>query len=150
MSLIELLFATLTCFAFGALVVPDVGEVELLDKMLKDALSVDESMTLQLYSAVSPAISENSVAGDFTACTFTGYVTKTITRASWAGAATAGGVTSTTSTQLSWSPTSPQTVLGYWLVGATSAVLLWAEAFGSSRSVQNGDTLQLTPRMELA
>src|SRR5574342_469145 len=47
-----------------ALVVPDVGEVELLDKMLKDALSVDESYTLKLYSAISPALGEASVAGD--------------------------------------------------------------------------------------
>jgi hypothetical protein len=32
-----------------ALVIADVGEIELLDKMLKDALSVDETYTLKLY-----------------------------------------------------------------------------------------------------
>lgn len=133
-----------------ALVVPDVGEVELLDKMLKDALSVDESYTLKLYSAISPALGEASVAGDFTEATFTGYVAKTLTRAGWAGASTAGGTTSTTYAQQSWSPTSAQTILGYYVIGATSAVLLWAEAYAASRSLQNGDTHLLTPRMELA
>jgi hypothetical protein len=135
---------------FSALVVPDVGEVELLDKTLKDALSVDESYTLKLYTAISPALGEGSVAGDFTEATFTGYAAKTLTRAGWAGASTSSGTTSSSYAQQSWSPTSAQTVLGYYVIGTTSGVLLWAEAFASSRSLQNGDTLLLTPKMELA
>jgi hypothetical protein len=146
--ILALLSLTLAC-GLAALVCPNVGEGELLDKMLKDALSVDESYTLKLYSAVAPAISEATVAGDFTECTFTGYVAKTLTRAGWA-AATIGDPTYTTYAQQSWSPTTSQTVIGYWVIGVTSTTLLWCEAFAAPRTVQNGDTLNLTPRMELA
>ena len=57
---------------------------------------------------------------------------------------------STTFAQQSWSPTSSQTVYGYYVIGATSTILLWAELFASSKNLVNGDTLQLTPKMELA
>jgi hypothetical protein len=130
------------------LLVPDVGEVELLDKLLKDALSVDENYTLKLFkNDITPA--EGDVAGTYTEADFTGYVAKTLTRAGWAAASTLAGVTSTTFAQQSWSPTSAQTVYGYYVIGATSTVLLWAERFASPRALVSGDTLQLTPRMEL-
>ena len=132
-----------------ALLVPDVGEVELLDKLLKDALSVDEDYTLKLYKTnVTPA--ESDTAGSYTVADFTGYANKTLTRAGWAAASTAAGTTSTTFAQQSWSPTSSQTVYGYYVIGATSTVLLWAELFASSKNLVDGDTLQLTPKMELA
>ena len=135
-----------------ALLVPDVGEVELLDKMLKDALSSDENYTLKLYTAISPALGESSVAGDFTEATFGGYSSASKTRAGWAGASTAGGTTSTTHAQSSWtkSDAGTQTILGYYVIGATSTVLLWAETFAASRTLNQNDTLNVTLRMELA
>src|SRR5262245_44697244 len=112
-----------------ALLAPDVGEVELLDKMLKDALSVDEDFTLKLYKTnVTPA--ESDTASSYTVADFTNYVNKTLTRAGWAGASTSGGTTSTTHSQQSWTNGgSSQTIYGYYVIGATSTVLLWAELF---------------------
>lgn len=133
-----------------SLVCPDVGEVELLDKMLKDALSVDEDYTLKLFKTnVTPA--ESDTAGSYTVADFTNYVNKTLTRTGWAGASTAGGTTSTTFAQQSWTcGASGNTVYGYWVIGVTSTVVLWAEAFATARVLASGDTLNLTPRMELA
>lgn len=133
-----------------ALVIPDVGEVELLDKMLKDALSSDEDYTLKLYKTdVTPA--ESDTAGSYTVADFTNYVNKTLTRAGWAGASTAGGTTSSSYAQQSWTcGASGNTIYGYYVIGATSTVLLWAEKFATARVLASGDTLNLTPKMELA
>lgn len=133
-----------------ALVIPDVGEVELLDKMLKDALSSDEDYTLKLYKTdVTPA--ESDTASSYTVADFTNYVNKTLTRAGWAGASTAGGTTSSSYAQQSWTcGASGNTIYGYYVIGATSTVLLWAEKFATARVLASGDTLNLTPKMELA
>jgi hypothetical protein len=134
-----------------AIVVPNVGEVELLDKMIKDALSVDENYTLKLYTAVSPAIDESTTAAHFTEADFTGYSTKTLTRANWGAASTSSGTTSSVYAQQSWTNTgSTQVILGYWVVGATSGVLLWCEAFTAAETLNNGGVLNVTPRFELA
>jgi len=118
--------------------------------MLKDALSVDEDYTLKLFKTnVTPAESDTSAS--YTVADFTNYVNKTLTRSGWAGASTSTGTTSTTYAQQSWTcGASGNTVYGYWVQGATSGEVLWAEAFATARVLASGDTLNLTPRMELA
>jgi len=129
-----------------ALVTTDLGELELLDKMLKDALTVDENYVLQLFNHAE-VVSAATVSADFTASTFTNYVAKTLTRANFSVAATVGGKSSATvSTALSWTcGATGDTVFGYWVVGGTSGTTLWAERFGSSRTLADGDVLNLTP-----
>lgn len=134
------------------LLAPDAGEVELLDKMLKDALSVNEDYSLRLFTNNYTPV-ESSVLGDFTEPTFVGYAPVTLTRASWAGASTSMGVTSTQYATQSWTKGDAGSVdiYGYFVIGATSNVVLWAERFAvSPRTLANGDTLNLTPRVELA
>ncbi len=131
-----------------ALLVPDAGEVSLLDMMLSDASP--NSQTMKLYTAVAGGIVEGTVHGDFTEATFTGYVTKVLARATWAGAATATGTTSKAYPVQSWAPTSAQTILGYYVIETTAGGILWAEAFAASRALVSGDTLNVTPVMELA
>ena len=135
----------------AALIVPDVGEVEMLDKLMSDALAVDESWTLKLYTAQGGGGAELAVAADFTVATFTGYANKTLTRAGWSAASTLGGVTSTSFAQQSWTCTAAgQTILGYYVIGATSTVLCWYEAFGVARVLTPpADQLLLTPKMQL-
>jgi len=133
------------------LVTPDTGELELLDKMLKDALTVDENYILQLFNHAE-IVSAATVSADFTASTFTNYVTKTLTRANWAVATINGSNKADTaySTALSWTcGATGDTVFGYWVVGATSSTTLWAERFGTSRVLASGDVLNLTPRFTL-
>jgi hypothetical protein len=124
-----------------------------------------EAWTLKLYSN-NHTPSEADVAGTYTEASFTGYSAKTLNSfqssvtdwtapslvsptGAWApGAQTQ--VAESTYVQQSWSPASSQTVYGYYVVGATSTILLFAELFASSKNLSSGDTLNLTPRFGAA
>lgn len=127
------------------LVVPNAGEVELLDKLLKDALTVDENYTLKLYNNnVTP--DQTSVVGTFTEATFTGYSAKTLTRTGWTASSTVSNKAQSSYAQQSWTcGATGETVYGYYVLGATSGVCLWAEKFASPRILANTDVLNLTP-----
>lgn len=135
-----------------SLLVPDVGEVKLLARLLYQA-TTPENFTLKLYKTnVTPA--ESDTAGSYTEADFTSYaaVTLTSTQAAgtWAVPTTSSGTTSSTyGTNAVFSPTSSQTVYGYFVVGATSTVLMWAELFSSSKNLVSGDTLTITPKLQL-
>lgn len=131
-----------------ALIIPNVGEIELLTKMLKAALTVDEAYLLRLYKT-NTSLSSATIASDLNAveANFTGYAEVTLTRAGWGTPTTTTGVASSTyGTVASWTcGATGNTIWGYYVVGATSGVLLWAEAFTSTRIMSNGDILNLTP-----
>lgn len=120
-----------------AFTTPNDGEDAFLDMLLEDASPNNQEA--RLYTAISPAISETTVIGNVTEATFTGYSANTLTRATWNAAS--GG--SKTYPQISWSPTSSQTVIGWYMTEAGVSVLLLVEAFAASRSLVNGDTLNL-------
>jgi len=135
-----------------ALVVPNLGELELLDKMLKDALSVDEDYILKLFHTnVTP--DENSAASSFVEATFTNYAAQTLTRTLWNTAVTNGSnkaESSYGSSALSWTcGATGDTIYGYWVIGATSSTCLWAEAFATARVLASSDVLNLTPKFTL-
>lgn len=128
-----------------ALVISNVGELELLDKMLKDALSVDEDYTLKLYQNVYTPVA-TSVAGDFTEANFTNYTSKTLTRAGWAAATTVGGKAQSSYAEQTWTcGASGNTIYGYFVIGATSGTLLWAEEFAAPHVLVDTDILGVTP-----
>ncbi len=131
------------------LLVPDVGEVSILDNMLQT--TTPEAQILKLYSNNYDAV-EGSVAGDFTEVSGGGYSAASLARASWNGAATVAGVTSKTYPAQTFSFTATRTVVGYFVVGAVSGTLLWAERLyvGSGQVFNNGDDMTVTPRIELA
>lgn len=133
------------------LVTPNVGELELLDKMLKDALSTNEAYILKLYqNNYTP--DDSSAPGSFTEATFTNYAAVTLTRALWNSAVTVSNKAETSygSAPQSWTcGASGNTIYGYYVVGATSAVVLWAELFATSRVLANQDVLNLTPKFTL-
>jgi len=135
-----------------ALVVPDEGEKELLDKMLKDALSVNEDYVLKLFkNDFTPA--NTTSAGSLTEADFTNYVAITLTRATWNVAVTNGSnkaETSYNTSPQSWtSGTTGNTIFGYYIIGATSTAVLWAERFATARVLSDGDVLNLTPKFTL-
>ena len=127
-----------------ALIVPDVGENSILDMALSDAAPAAQE--LYLYSAVAPALGEATVKANFTEATFSGYVMKPLVRATWGAAA--GG--SKAYPQQSWSPTSAETILGYYILEATDLEVLWCESFAASRALENGDTLNLDISIDLS
>jgi hypothetical protein len=131
-----------------ALLVPDVGEVALLDMMLSDASP--EAQTLKLYKS-NTAPAEGDTAVTYTEADLSGYSSKSLARATWNGASTATGTTSKTYPQQTFSFTGTGTVYGYFVVKASAGTLLWAEKiFTSGQTFNNGDTLKVTPYIELA
>lgn len=137
-----------------AILVPDAGEVELLKRLLY-ANSGSENGTLKLFSNnITPA--ESDTASTYTEATFSGYSTKTLTStqsgSTWAVPTTSTGTTSSTygSAAQSWSPTSSQTIYGAYVIGATSTTIWFSDLFSTPRSLVSGDTLNYTPRIEMA
>lgn len=131
-----------------ALVMADVGEVVNLNSMLRT--TTPEAQTLKLYSNnVTPA--EGDTAATFTESVASGYAAVPLTRGTWTGAATSVGVTSTTYPQQTFTFTGTGTIYGYFVVGTTSTVLLFAELmFASGQVFNSGDLYKLTLAMELA
>ena len=137
----------------GALIVPDVGEVEFAKRCLYQAPT---DATLKLFKTnVTPA--EGDTHASYTVADFTNYVDKTLTAtqsgSTWAVPTTSGGATSTAyggGTPLSWTcGASGNTIYGYWWQNATP-VLLLAEAFATARVLANTDVLNLTPNFQAA
>lgn len=132
------------------LLVPNVGEVVLLTNLL--AGGTLENMTLKLYRTnVTPA--ETDTAASYTEANFSGYAAKTLTRSinpgtTWGTPTTSGGTTSSSyaAQVFTSSDATAQTIYGYYVVGATSTTLLFAELFGTSRNIVSPDTLTVTPQ----
>jgi len=142
-------------------VCPNEGELQLINDLLNGGT---HNWTLQLFKTnVTPA--ETDTNSTYTAADFTNYTTKTLTRTvnngvtwntpasgsptgSWSAEAS---VAESTYQQLSWTcGASGNTIYGYWIVDATTTKVILAEAFGTARTLANGDTLNLTPRIGVA
>lgn len=131
------------------LMVPDIGETMFLDNILKTASP--EALNLKLYSNNFDCV-EGSVASAFTEVSGGGYALKNLTRAGWNAAQSAAGVSSSTyGTAQTFSFTGTVTVVGYYLVGASSGTLYWAERLyaGAGQVFNNGDSLTITPKITL-
>ena len=133
-----------------------LGKLELLNTMMQAALTSNYNLIYRLYSTnVTPV--DASTAGSFTECSFTGYVPYTLTRSTWNNAATVSSEAQTSygSTPLAWTAGSSQTVYGYFVTtsaaapGGSTGDCLYAELFGTARTLNNGDVLQLTPTFAL-
>jgi hypothetical protein len=131
-----------------ALVVPDEGEVQLL-KMITGA-GAQEDFLLKLYTNAGPP-AEADVAATYTEATLAGYAAITLTHGAGWTVSTTAGVTSAVFAAQTFSFTGgPQTINGYYLVGAVSGKLLWAEAFASAANIPaGGGSIQITPKIQL-
>ncbi|WP_165068276.1 hypothetical protein [Paludisphaera rhizosphaerae] len=145
-----------------SLMMPHEGGLQ----FLAEALDSGEDWSLCLYiSAISGT--ESSAAATYTAAeaSFTGYSRKTLTRAVGAGNwatpslsapssawSTRTQVATATYAAQSWTNTSGSsvTVYGYFLLGATSGKLILFEPFASARTLADGDSLAITPQIQLA
>jgi len=132
-----------------ALLVPDVGEVALLDMALGDASP--EAQTLKLYkNDADPA--EGDTAVTYTVADIAGYSDKSLARATWNAASTAAGTTTKTYPAQTFNFTGTGTIVGYYVIKATAGTLLWAERIYASpgQTFNNGDSLALTLSIALA
>ena len=135
-----------------ALLVPDEGEVNMLERILNNAAADD--VDLRLYvNDVTPSESDTMASGSetYTECSETGYAAKTLTGASWT-ISTSTGTTSATYAQQDFVLTSgPVDVYGYFVTDSTVGdTLLWAERFDTTASLgAGGGTVSVTPYIEL-
>jgi hypothetical protein len=130
------------------LLVPDVGEVALLDMALSD--TTPEAQTLSLYTSnTTPA--EGDTHATYTIAAGDGSDPKSLVRATWNAASTTSGTTSKTYPAQTFSFTGSFTIYGYLVRKATAGTLLWAEkVYASGQAFSSGDSLAITPRIELA
>lgn len=120
--------------------------------MLKDTLSTNEDFILKLYKNNYTPIAATTSA-DFTQADFTNYVVKTLARATWRAAVTVSNKAESSygTAPLSWTcGATGNTIYGYYVIGATSNVVCWAEKFGTSRVLAEDDVLNLTPKFTLS
>lgn len=131
-----------------ALLAPAAGEMMLLDNALKT--TTPEALILKLYTNNVDA-ANGSVAGTFTECAISGYAAKTLTRAGWNAAVTGNPSSSTYGTAQTFNFTGTGAVVGYYLVGATSTTIYWAERLYATtgQTFNNGDSLTITPKITL-
>ena len=128
---------------------PNHGEADALAAFLNKA--APENLVLKLFkSNTTPA--ESDTAATYTEADFTGYTDEALTAASWT--VTEGAPTSAAYPQLTFTSTAgsqSQNVYGYYVVGATSGRLKWAERFsdGPYTIVNNGDAIKITPAITL-
>jgi hypothetical protein len=129
------------------LIIPADGQLALLNKCLQET---DEVLSLRLYNNNKvPRLDD--VVGNYTETIFTDYERKEITGDGWDTSVNAYGVAEAVySTTFSWTCGSTgDTVYGYYVVGADSGVLLWAEAFDEKYVMTEGDILTITPQFTL-
>lgn len=130
------------------LMVPNIGETLMLDNALKTASP--EALILKLYTNNYDCV-ETSVHTDFTECVVSGYAAKTLTRAGWGAAGAGAPSTSTYGTPQTFNFTGTGNIVGYYLVGAVSGSLYWAERLypTTGQAFNSGDSLTVTPKITL-
>src|SRR4051812_4198071 len=150
-----------------ALLVPHEGELQILTDLLGQGSREDWQLGL-FNSNITP--SEGDTASTYTAheAAFTNYARKPLTRAigatywntpvsqapsgspPWSSRSQVGHSQYGSAAQ-SWTcGATGDTVYGYFVLGATSGKLIFAEAFSTSRTLANGDTIQVQPVFENA
>lgn len=130
-----------------ALVVPNAAEKAMLENFLNK--TAPENLTLKLYTNnITPG--ETNVAGDFTEASGSGYAAASLNAANWT--VTEGAPTEGVYPEVVFTFTGALgNVYGYFLVGATSGAIKWAERFtnGPYNIANNGDQIKVTPKITL-
>ena len=111
-----------------ALLVPDVGEVLLLEYALNKTEPTE--VKLKLYTNDYTPV-EGSVVANFTEATAAGYAAIVLAGASWTIASSAG-VTTAEYAQQTFTFTAASTNYGYYITNNDGSQVLWAERFSDA------------------
>ena len=129
-----------------ALMVPDVGEVEMLSRIL-NATSTG-NVVLHLYTS-DTSQDEGDTVATYTEEDDASYAAVTLTGGSWT-VATSGGTTTAEYAQQDFTIGGATTVYGYYVTDSGGTTLLWAERFGSAATLgAGGGTISVTPKITL-
>ena len=131
-----------------ALVVPDLGEVRLLNYIVNKVSPTN--LVLHLYSNSLTLSTETFSTGSFTQATATGYSSVTLTGAGW-NASTVGGISSALyDNGITFSFSVGQDIQGYYVTD-TSNNILWAEEFPGApfQLPVGGGDIAVRPQVQL-
>lgn len=125
-----------------ALMFPNTGENLVLEMIVNKTAA--QNLVLKLYSS-NTTPSETDTAGTYTEATFSGYAALTLTGSSWGAAS--GSIAYAQQTFTHDGGGVSNSIYGYFVVQATSGILLYAERDGSAPfTLTNvGDNVKLTP-----
>ena len=124
-----------------ALIVPGTGETIMLNLILNK--TTQESLVLHLYTNNYTPVTA-SVVGSFTEASGYGYVAPTLAPSVWTVSGSAPATATSTSQTFIFTG-ALGAVYGYYVTGATSGTLYWAERISNTPTVQNnGDQIVLT------
>jgi len=123
--------------------VPDVGENAILEMIVNRTAPQD--LRLRLYiNNITP--SDTDTAATYTQAGFPGYTQANLAGGTW-GAASGGNITYGSQQVFTCSGTATDDVYGYYVVQATSGILVWSERDAAAPfAVRNsGDVVRITP-----
>lgn len=133
------------------LVVPDVGELVLLRRMLVPDANDTMPLRIKLYQS-DTVPNRESVLADFTEANFAGYTQKDLDQTNWSTPATTAGIAQVTWVPgfISWLATSgTQDIYGYLVTDWTGITLLWAERYPNPVTVSTTVPALVLPTMRL-
>lgn len=134
-----------------SLVVPDLGEIELLRALLITGSPPVNFGTLRLFkNDWTP--NKVSVLADVVECDFAGYAYKFLERAKWQGPNGIGGTAVSfydTGLQQFTCSSGSQIVYGYYVLMTGISQLIWAERFATPFTVSTSRPLFIQPFMRL-
>ena len=131
-----------------AVVVADVSEILVLKNYLNNTAPQDQKLKLYTNN-ITPG--EGDTAGTFTEATFTGYSAASLAGANWDF--TSGDPSfAQYNVTLFFTSTANQTaqsIYGFYVVQASSGILMWAERFTTApfSIALNGDDIQITLKL---
>lgn len=125
-----------------ALMFPNTGENLVLEMIVNKTAA--QNLVLKLFSS-NTTPSETDTAGTYTEATFSGYAALTLTGASWGAAS--GSIAYAQQTFTHNGGGVSNSIYGYFVVQATSGILLYSERDGSApfTLTNNGDNVKITP-----
>jgi hypothetical protein len=129
-----------------ALLVPDVGEVEMLSRILN--ATAPNNVVMHLFTNdKTPA--EGDTVADYTEEDDASYSSVTLTGGSWSVTTTAGTTTAEYAAQ-TFTFAASTTIYGYYVTDNGGTTLMWAERLGSAATYPaGGGTLDITPKITL-
>ena len=134
-----------------SIVVPDQGELILLNKMLRSLTNNDADFELRLFTNnITPK--STTTESDLTEATFSGYALKTLNRSNFEAATTLGNGEAQVvyDTEQVWTVgATGQDVWGYYVVERSTGSLIWLEKFSAVAHLTSGDNLKTTPTLTL-
>jgi hypothetical protein len=131
------------------LVVPDLGEVEMLRWTLRADLTRTVNLTLHLFKNDYTPHRE-SVIGDFTEADFDGYAPVALDWGQWTGPNSVGGVAVSlygSGFQTFTPATGTQDIYGYYVTDAEDEICIWAERFPTVVVTDAAHPVQVQPVM---